>query len=906
PATPGQFENLPHDVAGWIERLNSESYYERLEAQLAIETLGRDDSAVVVEAVHKGKLSERGWLHGVWIIAHLLGPQASDELFKLFKLSQDIELRRVQTQAIRALADLHDPVLVEHRLDAGPGDEHIAERLSGLVHWRHPHVTLDVVVALGRMKWRPAPYWLSKKLRTTSPVIAHAAQQTLRRCGDWLEVLRLLDVPSPPPPALVKHDPPQDLPGSVSIRDIALRAIADQPVMEIVDGLEVRLRLETTPSRKREYADVLSRVHRKPAIQWVYWGFRPAPRPANTVAWERTEVIEQALDRLLAESNSTTPLAVLRRMQREKIPTRLPTLAAWLRDETDAERLAAILDSLREHPAEATREFLESAIKDDRKPDVARRAAFTQWVAESTNAGERPVVTLAKSLADGPILASVLRELGKRNSDANQQPTVSESTTSWLLDKTSSANANVRAAAMETLTVLRVAAAAERAAVLVNDEQGEVRRAAAFAVGELAARSAIPALLERMRDEDLEMRRACLDALRQLKEPRVVPLAVAALSDAVTQLAAIKCLAELGGPEQAQAVTNVAMRNSSSDVRNLAVQMLSSWSKRDGIMDERRAELERTVHELQGTSGILAAWELIGPMKPDAAAAWVAMLGSVSKSAKGDASNEKGRSLFGVGPESRLRTDGKANGIWVAYSEFSVSDPSAAQFLVSSNAPLRVWLNGKSVLERAEPRRFQPDSDRFEAELAKGTNRLLIELGNTPEASTEFHARFRQKSSKVEHERLVEAALSRTGNIERGRKLFLTVEKSNCLKCHRLGEQGEKIGPELTGIGSRFSRIHIIESLLDPSRTIAAGFQSQTVALQDGRVLSGLKISETADSLVLADNQGKKHSLRKADIEESQAHAGSIMPDGLEKTLTVDEFVDLISFLTSEKQTAGR
>jgi putative heme-binding domain-containing protein len=158
----------------------------------------------------------------------------------------------------------------------------------------------------------------------------------------------------------------------------------------------------------------------------------------------------------------------------------------------------------------------------------------------------------------------------------------------------------------------------------------------------------------------------------------------------------------------------------------------------------------------------------------------------------------------------------------------------------------------------------------------------------------------------VEHERLIEAALTRSGNVERGRKLFLTVEKSQCLKCHRLNDQGEKIGPELTGIGSRFSRVHIIESLLDPSRTIAAGFQSQTVALNDGRILSGLKLFETADTLVLADNQGKKQSLRKADIEESQAHLGSIMPDGLEKTLTVDEFVDLIAFLTSEKQSVGR
>ena len=162
------------------------------------------------------------------------------------------------------------------------------------------------------------------------------------------------------------------------------------------------------------------------------------------------------------------------------------------------------------------------------------------------------------------------------------------------------------------------------------------------------------------------------------------------------------------------------------------------------------------------------------------------------------------------------------------------------------------------------------------------------------------------RSSKADHERLVEAALTRAGNVERGKKLFFAVEKSQCLKCHRLNDQGEKIGPELTGLGSRFSRVHIIESLLEPSRTIAAGFQAQTVELADGRVLTGLKISETADSLVIADNQGKKHTLRKVDIEESKANPLSIMPGGLEKSLSLDEFVDLIAFLTSEKQLAGR
>ena len=68
----------------------------------------------------------------------------------------------------------------------------------------------------------------------------------------------------------------------------------------------------------------------------------------------------------------------------------------------------------------------------------------------------------------------------------------------------------------------------------------------------------------------------------------------------------------------------------------------------------------------------------------------------------------------------------------------------------------------------------------------------------------------------------------------------------------------------------------------------------------------GLKVAEADDTLVIADNQGKKQSLRKADIEEQKAHHQSIMPDGLETKFTLDEFVDLISFLTSEKQVTGR
>jgi putative heme-binding domain-containing protein len=127
----------------------------------------------------------------------------------------------------------------------------------------------------------------------------------------------------------------------------------------------------------------------------------------------------------------------------------------------------------------------------------------------------------------------------------------------------------------------------------------------------------------------------------------------------------------------------------------------------------------------------------------------------------------------------------------------------------------------------------------------------------------------------------------------------LNADKSLCVKCHRVGEQGERIGPELTGLGSRFSKVYIIESILEPSRAISSGFETIAVVLKNGKALNGVKIAETEATLTVVDSQAEKHTLVRADIEARQTHPVSTMPDGLEKRLTEDEFVDLISFLVN-------
>lgn len=135
-----------------------------------------------------------------------------------------------------------------------------------------------------------------------------------------------------------------------------------------------------------------------------------------------------------------------------------------------------------------------------------------------------------------------------------------------------------------------------------------------------------------------------------------------------------------------------------------------------------------------------------------------------------------------------------------------------------------------------------------------------------------------------------------------GREVFFKTEKSQCIKCHRLGDEGDRIGPDLTGIGSRFSKIHLVESLLEPSRTIAPSYATFTVALNSGRVFTGVKIVETTKTLMLGNKDGQRHVIPRSEIELIRRQSTSTMPEGLEKRLTDREFLDLIAFLLSQKK----
>jgi putative membrane-bound dehydrogenase-like protein len=198
--------------------------------------------------------------------------------------------------------------------------------------------------------------------------------------------------------------------------------------------------------------------------------------------------------------------------------------------------------------------------------------------------------------------------------------------------------------------------------------------------------------------------------------------------------------------------------------------------------------------------------------------------------------------------------------------------------------------------------------DYVEASLRSGwrppKSELLSLLDAIPGVSADRRACLIQIAAEGMRERRARLAefqpLLLGGEPQRGRDVFYGA-KAACGSCHALGASGGRIGPDLTKIGAVRSGIDILESILWPSATLAQGYEPYSVATADGRIQSGLVAREDADVLVLRDQAGSETRLRRDDIQELRRSETSLMPAGLERQLTRDEFRDLLAFLMAQR-----
>jgi putative membrane-bound dehydrogenase-like protein len=158
-------------------------------------------------------------------------------------------------------------------------------------------------------------------------------------------------------------------------------------------------------------------------------------------------------------------------------------------------------------------------------------------------------------------------------------------------------------------------------------------------------------------------------------------------------------------------------------------------------------------------------------------------------------------------------------------------------------------------------------------------------------------------TKKLAPEAFANFAKANHGNADNGKKLFKS-ENLACIKCHKIGNEGADIGPLLSGVGAKYDRNFLIESVLYPSKQILDGYQQTIVRMKDGDVQSGVIKVETDKDITLYDASANKTVIPKSEIKEREHGKLSLMPEGLHLALKPEEFADLVAYLESLKEAA--
>jgi putative heme-binding domain-containing protein len=133
------------------------------------------------------------------------------------------------------------------------------------------------------------------------------------------------------------------------------------------------------------------------------------------------------------------------------------------------------------------------------------------------------------------------------------------------------------------------------------------------------------------------------------------------------------------------------------------------------------------------------------------------------------------------------------------------------------------------------------------------------------------------------------------GNWQRGKTIFYG-EQPGCFKCHQVGGQGGKIGPDLSNLIYR-DYSSVLKDIVEPSAAINPDHLTYNIELTDGGMETGVILSDTPEKLVLGQVSGKSIEIPRTRIVRAKPSAVSLMPEGLLKGLSIQQQRDLLTFL---------
>ena len=132
-----------------------------------------------------------------------------------------------------------------------------------------------------------------------------------------------------------------------------------------------------------------------------------------------------------------------------------------------------------------------------------------------------------------------------------------------------------------------------------------------------------------------------------------------------------------------------------------------------------------------------------------------------------------------------------------------------------------------------------------------------------------------------------------TGDIDAGRDVF----SEHCSQCHKVGDTGSEVGPDLLSLSGR-TKYEFLENILDPNSNIVPGYEEYLVETHDGRALTGVMASQGPATVTLRRSEGEEDTLARSQIANLRSLGVSAMPEGVQEDISVRQMTDLLEYLT--------
>ncbi|MDA7910291.1 c-type cytochrome, partial [bacterium] len=163
-----------------------------------------------------------------------------------------------------------------------------------------------------------------------------------------------------------------------------------------------------------------------------------------------------------------------------------------------------------------------------------------------------------------------------------------------------------------------------------------------------------------------------------------------------------------------------------------------------------------------------------------------------------------------------------------------------------------------------------------------GSNRPLVQAWKVEDLNNKIEMGLRGRSFEI------------------GKKIF---NEATCAQCHKVGQEGKAVGPDLTDLWSRWKRdaAGVLREIIEPSHKIEAKYIVRKVITLDGDVISGIVVAEDKETISILPNPESPEPtvIAQEDIDDMIKSSVSIMPKGLMDRFTEDEIFELLSYLRS-------